>query len=157
MTLNDLIAKFDKLIAAVPGIVLEQTEVAALDALALVDQRITQTGVDANGSQFVDYTPNYKKLKTAKGRYRGHVDFMDSGQMLASTQAGFENIVPIEKSVTGATAKVVFDGRDEITKKKLEGNNKYRPGFLNPSKAEVGAVTKIAVVRVEKRIQAILE
>lgn len=151
-SLDDLVQVFDELIGQIPQIVLDGTEVGALDALALVDERNTQTGIDANGTAYVDYTPSYKKRKEKLGWYRGHVDFVLTGQMMASTTTGLENIVATEKTIAGTTAKVVFDGRDENTRKKIEGNNRKRPGFLTPSKSEVETASETATEYVEERI-----
>lgn len=152
MTLDDFIASLTKLNNELPAIVLKNTEVAALDALALADARITDTGISANGTPFDDYTPSYKKSKIKKGRYRGVVDFSLTGQMLASTTTGFERIGPTEKSISGARARVAFDGRDDLTRKKLEGNAKKRGAFLNPSAEELKIVTKAANTNLERDI-----
>lgn len=153
MNLDELIAKLEALSAQAPEIILRTTEGAALSALALVDLRITETGTNASGAPFAGYTPSYGAKKKKLGRDVGHVNFSLSGQMLASTSTGFENIAPTEKSITSGRAKVVFDGRDQLTKKKLAGNNKYRPGFMDPSKSEVEMVSKAAATQLERDIQ----
>ncbi len=152
MNIDDFIASLNKLNAELPALVLKNTEIAALDALALADARITDTGVSAGGTPFDDYTPSYKKRKVKKGRYTGHVNFSDTGQMLASTTTGFERIGPTERSISGSRARVAFDGRDDLTRKKLEGNSKKRHGFLNPSEAELKTVTKTANINLERDI-----
>lgn len=156
MTLDELIAKLEQLAAAVPALVLKHTEVAALDALASVDLRLTEQGINAQGSPFAPYTPSYGKRKKKLGRDVGHVNFALSGQMLASTTTGFENIAPTEKSISGTTARIRFDGRDELTRKKLEGNNRKRKGFMDPSKAEIDAAAGDAREGMERDIQEIL-
>lgn len=155
MTLDEIIAKLNRISDALPSLILKNTEVAALGALALVDLRIVEEGKNANGQPFDDYTPSYKKKKKAAGRYRGHVDFTLSGQMLASTTTGFQNIAPTERTITNGNAKVVFGGRDDLTRKKLEGNNKKRPGFLNPSKAEIDMVERSANENLKRDIDAL--
>ena len=67
-TFTEVIAGFDKVIDALPGLILKETEKGALGALALVDLRITETGINSTGSKFIDYTPAYKKVKAKKGR-----------------------------------------------------------------------------------------
>ncbi|HNR55528.1 MAG TPA: hypothetical protein PKJ19_10185 [Flavobacteriales bacterium] len=156
MNLDEIIEAFDRMLAAADGLILKNTERAALDALALVDVRITERGVNATGGAFEDYTPSYKKKKQAVGRYRGHVDFTLSGQMLASTTTGFERIGPTEKSVRAGRAKVSFDGRDEVTRKKLKGNEAKRPGFLQPSREEVEMVQRAANVNMERDLAALV-
>lgn len=154
--LDELIAKLQTLNREVRGLVLKNTELAALDALALVDSRITDTGVSQNGTPFEDYTPSYKAAKTKKGRYRGHVDFSLTGQMLASTTTGFERIGVTERTFSGTTARIAFDGRDDLTRKKLEGNSRKRPGFLNPSESEMKVVERAANINLERDIAEIL-
>lgn len=157
MTLDELIAKLQKATEALPGLILKNTEGAALGALALVDLRVTETGVNAQGAPFKPYTAQYKKAKQKAGRDVGRVNFSLSGQMLASTTTGFENIAPTQKSITNGTARISFDGRDKLTKDKLSGNNKTRPGFLNPSKTEMEMVTKSANEAMERDLKEILE
>lgn len=152
-TLDDLLAAFKRLEKDMPAILVEQTAVAGNDCLGLVDQRITETGKDVNGQSFTDYTPSYKKRKEKKGRYRGFVDFQDTTQMLASTQTGLKNINTKRKDFQGTTAIVIIGPLDEETRKKVEGNDKTRPGFLLPSKAEVERVEKIRQKRIEDMIR----
>lgn len=156
-SLPELIAQFDEAIERVPALVLKHTEQGALGALALVDLRITGKGINASGSAFQDYTPAYKRRKEKLGRYRGHVDFQLTGQMLASTTTTFERIGITERSVNNGRARIAFDGRDETTRKKLAGNNKVRPGFLNPSKEEMKMVTKAANEGLSEDLSAIFQ
>lgn len=142
-SLDELVAQFDEAIAKVPGLILKHTEQGAMGAITLVDVRITETGKSASGAPFEDYTPAYKRAKQKKGRYRGFVDFQDSTQMLNSITTSFET-GNVQKVSDGSKASILFDGRDETTRKKMEGNNKHRPGFLNPSKDEMKTVSRIA-------------
>lgn len=152
-TLEDLELALSALVDELPRIIQVQTEVAANDIMALVDQRLVETGTDANGAAFVDYTERYKKKKTQLGRYTGKVDFQLTGQMLASTATGLKNIGVTESTVSGSTARVVIEGRDTETRGKIEGNNKKRPGFLNPSQKEVERVSDIRSQRIEDMIR----
>ena len=152
-TLEQLEAAFRRLEKDLPAILLRQTEVAANDIMALVDQRIVETGRDVNGQAFEDYTPTYKAKKEKLGRYTGKVDFQLTGQMLASTQTGLKNINTKSKEFSGTTAIVVIGPLDEETRGKVEGNQKKRPGFLNPSKAEVERIEKIRQARIEEMIR----
>lgn len=155
MNLDEVIAKLKKIGDALPSLILKQTEIAGLNALGLVDLRIVERGVNASNAPFEDYSPSYKKAKTKAGRYRGKVDFTLTGQMLASTTTGFENIAPTERTITNGNARVSFDGRDELTRKKLRGNNKTRPGFLEPSREEVESVERAANEGLSRDIDAL--
>lgn len=151
-TIEDLEVALERLIGDFPLIVQRQTEVAAGDIMALVDQRIVETGTDERGGAFEDYTPSYKAKKTKAGRYRGKVDFQLTGQMLASTGTGLVNIVQESSTVSGAVATVIIAGRDKETQDKIEGNNRKRPGFLNPSPKEIDRVENIRTKRIEEMI-----
>lgn len=153
MNLEELEASFRRLIRALPDIVLHQTETAANDIMGLVDQRLVEKGDSASGTPFKDYTPDYKARKVKLGRYRGHVDFNLFGQMLASTATGLKNIVTKSATSSGAVAVVIIGPRDEETRKKVEGNDKKRPGFLNPSKDEVKRIENIRTKRIEELIR----
>lgn len=150
---HDLRNEFDRLLVDLPPILVEQTEVAGKDILASTEDRLVRQGKDANGAAFEQYTPAYLNRKQKAGRDVGHVNFQLSGQMLASTDSGLVNIVPTEKSFSGTTATVVFDGRDQETRKKLEGNDNHRPGFMNPSQKEVDDASEDAGIRMERIIQ----
>lgn len=152
-TLEQLEAAFRRLEKDLPAILLRQTEVAANDIMALVDQRIVETGRDVNGQAFEEYTPSYQKRKAKLGRDVGHVNFQLTGQMLFSTQTGLKNINTKSKEFSGTTAIVIIGPLDEETRGKVEGNQKKRLGFLNPSKAEVERIEKIRQSRIEEMIR----
>lgn len=154
ITMSQYIAILDKLIAEFPTMVATQTEIAGKDILAATEDRVVRTGTDSSGQSFEAYTPAYLKRKQKLGRDVGHVNFQLSGQMLASTDSGLVNIVPSERVSNGPRATIKFDGRDKTTKDKLAGNDKSRPGFLNPSRNEVSDAEGDARVRIEKLIQA---
>lgn len=155
-TIAQVIADLDRIIEALPDLIVKHTEQGALGALALVDLRITEKGIDRTGSPFRPYTPQYAKRKTKLKRNRGIVDFQLTGQMLASTATGFERIGPTSKQVNGGNVKIQFDGRDKLTRDKLQGNNKSRPGFLEPSVSEMKMVNTAANEGLEEDIRALI-
>lgn len=132
---------------------------------AMVIDRVSETGKNANGAAFEPYTRAYelrkrratgnvaregKKRQVARrsapasidkpvGRYRGFVDFTLSGRMLT-------NIGLVEKD-QGNKVVVVVSGRSEETRKKMEGNDNYRPGWFTLSKDEIGALKEQSAVR----------
>ena len=59
-SLQELEDQFDEASEKVPSLILKHTEGAALDALALVDLRISEKGIDSKGSAFKPYSK--KKL-----------------------------------------------------------------------------------------------
>lgn len=111
MTIEDLIGRTDALAQEIEGQIQKDLEITAVTGLAVLIQRVTETGKDAQGSAFKPYTPEYerykrfavggiakegakkkaqRKVKVATpdkpvGRYRGIVDFTLTGDMLSST------------------------------------------------------------------------
>lgn len=129
VTLDHAIAVFEQLLIDVPAKAAELTEVAALSGLRLLDVRIHRQGTGSSSAPLAPYTPQYLKRKTKKGRYRGVVDLMDTGQM-------WNSIGLIEKTEAGGGTTVIIGGRDEHTKQVMAGLNNKRPGWLSNSEEE---------------------
>jgi len=152
-----------------------EVETIALDGTALVTQRISETGVDADGRKLKPYTKRYEEFKrgavgTAKregakkraarktavaskdkpvGRYRGFVDLTLTGQMLSS-------IGPVEVREGRGTAFIRVAGRDVPTQMKMDGNDKYRPGWFRLSDEEVRLLASQSSERVAALASRIL-
>lgn len=151
MDLLQLASRLEALASELDARYQQELETVAETGKAMVIQRVSETGKDANGAAFKGYTPEYERYKrgavgTAQkeskrkraerrskpatpdkpvGRYRGFVDFTLTGRMLS-------NIGLVEKG-----KKVVVGGRSEETKLKMEGNDKNRPGWFRLSKEEI--------------------
>ena len=130
-----------------------EIETVATTGQAMVIDRVSETGKDSRGVAFKPYTPEWEAKKrqavggkaSAKkrkdratapatpekpqGRYRGIVDFTFTGRMLSNI--GLGEIQDTDKGV-----RVVVAGRTEETRAKMEGNDKYRPGWFTLSKSE---------------------
>ena len=174
-TLETVIARLDVLIADAQAQIARETERTALDAVAIITQRVSETGKDAEGRAFKPYTTRYEQYKrgavgtakrdgaakrearkTAKasadkpvGRYRGFVDFTLSGRMLA-------NIGITEKRTSGDRSVVVVAGRSEETRGKMEGNDTHRPGWFRLSREEQLRLAASSKARMEKWAQQFL-
>jgi len=114
MNLDQLLSKVEGLKTVLTQKLQTEVETIAQDGLVLVTQRISETGINAQGGKFKPYTPAYERFKrgavgTAKregadkraarktasassdnpvGRFTGFRNFTLSGQMLSSTGLG---------------------------------------------------------------------
>lgn len=152
-----------------------EVETIALDGTATVIERISQTGIDAQGRKLKPYTKRYEEFKrgavgTAKregakkraarkvapaskdkpvGRYRGFVDLTLTGQMLSS-------IGPVEVREGRGNAVIRVAGRDVVTQQKMDGNDKNRPGWFRLSDDEVRLLAEQSGVRLAELAARIL-
>ncbi len=53
----------------------------AQEALTMMRQRVTETGMDAEGRPYKDYSESYKEYKKQEGKYKGFVDFSFTNRM----------------------------------------------------------------------------
>ena len=162
MTPAQLSARLNALADELQGQLVREVETVAETGKAMVIQRVSETGKDANGAAFKPYTRQWELKKrgavsTAKkegkkkraerrtaeataekpvGRYRGFVDFTFTGRMLT-------NIGLVEKS----DSKVVIGGRSDETKKKMEGNDTHRKGWFRLSDKEIATLKEQSGVR----------
>lgn len=74
ISINEFNKKIDRLVATLPGKLLDAIEIAGLDAKADINNRIVETGRNYKGEPLPPYTPGYLQFKQDVGRYTGHVD-----------------------------------------------------------------------------------
>ena len=175
MNIDQLAARFLDLRNQLAEELNREVETIALDGTALVIQRISETGVDAQGRKLKPYTKRYEEFKrgavgTARkegakkraarktapaskdkpvGRYRGFVDLTLTGQMLSS-------IGPVEVQEGRGRAVIRVAGRDVVTQQKMDGNDKYRPGWFRLSDEEVRLLASQSSERVATLASRIL-
>ena len=80
----------------------------ALDAIALIKQRIIGTGRNAEGEQFKDYSKRYKAFKKKAGKYRGFVDFSFSTRMWANIKL-VSSDSQLRKGIAKISATTTFE------------------------------------------------
>lgn len=175
MTPTALSDRIDALVAELQQELRLEVERTAQTGLAMVTQRVSETGKDANGASFKPYTREYelrkraatgnvkkegKKKRAARrsapasaekpvGRYRGFVDFTFTGQMLSS--------IGLEEAQADAKHIVVrVNGRDQETQLKMDGNDKHRPGWFRLSKEEVDILAQQSGERLGRYINGFL-
>jgi len=175
MTPAALSDRIDALVAELQQELRLEVERTAQTGLAMVTQRVSETGKDAKGASFKPYTREYelrkraatgnvkkegKKKRAARrsapasaekpvGRYRGFVDFTFTGQMLSS--------IGLEEAQADAKHIVVrVNGRDQETQLKMDGNDKHRPGWFRLSKEEVDILAQQSGERLGRYINGFL-
>lgn len=175
MTFPELSARLNALVAELQQELRLEVERTAQTGLAMVTQRVSETGKDAKGASFKPYTREYelrkraatgnvkkegKKKRAARrsapasaekpvGRYRGFVDFTFTGQMLSSI--GLEEAQADSKRIV-----VRVNGRDQETQLKMDGNDKHRPGWFRLSKEEVDILAQQSGERLGRYINEFL-
>ena len=143
VNLDAAIESYVQLNKSIVESVKQAIEIAALDAVAMIGERILEKGQDSNNEPLSPYSKPYKKRKEKAGKYVGYTNLKWSGQMIAS-------IGIIELSNTETSAKAVVMGRDEFNQKLLEYNSKSRGDILTVSKEE----QKVLSEDFEKRVEA---
>jgi len=175
MTPAALSDRIDALVAELQQELRLEVERTAQTGLAMVTQRVSETGKDAAGAKFKPYTRPYelrkraatgnvkkegKKKRAARrsaeasaekpvGRYKGFVDFTFTGQMLSSI--GLD-----EAKGDGGRIVVRVNGRDQETQLKMDGNDKHRPGWFQLSKEEVDILAQQSGERLGRYINGFL-
>jgi hypothetical protein len=175
MTFPELSARFQALADELQGEIQREVETVAETGKAMVIQRVSETGKDAQGRAFEPYTRQWEQKKrgavsTAKkegakkkaarktapasldkpvGRYRGFVDFTFTGRMLS-------NIGLVEKKTEGARAVVRIGGRTDETRLKMEGNDKNRKGWFRLSEKEIQELRDQSAARFGRFIENFL-
>lgn len=130
MSINKLILDLTRKTKSIQRQLVKATEITVTDAIALLVQRVQESGIDDNGKPFKPYTEKYKKFK-AGGSYiskdgqkkrrpnrtgNGLVNLTYTGEMLRS-------IGIIErKAQSGGVYFVEAGGRDKDTIEKIKGN-----------------------------------
>lgn len=135
LSIKQFEAKMAKLVEKLPAKMLDTLERAALDAKASVNERIVQSGKDASGAPFKDYTPAYKRFKEDVGRYRGFVDFQLGNFSInkridAVAKRRLQRIANSKtksKSEKAAAKKKLKMSKSELKKLKAERRATYLP------------------------------
>lgn len=178
MTFDELDNKMDALIADMEN---EQANLlvgVANTANAMIKMRIQQTGVDAKGNRFKDYSEWYKEYKTKKGKNKGYTDFSFTNRMWNNIQLvqskSDENMAVItaldkgqkggnitvsvkahKRTVKGKTVDVKASNKNVYIPsnyEKLEKNTQRFGEILNLSKEEIETIREVYDNGIQKLI-----
>ncbi len=103
-----------------------------LNAMALIKNRIQNSGRNAEGGTFSpEYTEKYKKYKEKKGKYKGFVDFSFTNRMWNNTQL---------KQVDAKS--VTIGALSDENRRKMEYNVELRGTILDLTDQEIDKILK---------------
>lgn len=148
MSLDLLIRRLESAQRQLPTEAMKQAVIAAEESTAVIQRRIQSTGTSSTGDPFIDYTPQYKKRKIKQGRYRGVVDYTNTGRM-------WNNTGVVEKQV-GKKSTVKVGGRSKETVDKLKGNTEYRGEVLALAKNEQALIKQVYFQHMEDVLKRLL-
>lgn len=103
-------------------------------AIFSIKRRIQESGINAKGGRYKDYTQEYKEYKTSKGKYKGFTDFAFTNRMWTSVQ-----LVSTQPELFSGVARITATGTDTegvSNRKKLEGNVNMFGQILDLSEQE---------------------
>jgi hypothetical protein len=154
MTIDETIQRLENTANELQNAFGTQMGVLANNAVAMIRDRITMTGINAEGIAYAniltqtarphtDYTKSYKRFKmglvkhkpTTKNtnktnKYHGFVDFAFSGQMWKDI-----TVIKAKSDLDKGIATIGTNSQDSLTK--LESNTKQRGSILDLSKDEI--------------------
>lgn len=154
MTIDEAIRRLEATATELESGFGTQTGYLANNAVAMIRDRITMTGINADGTAYadiltqtahphLDYTKPYKKFKMGlvkhkpgtkntnkSNKYHGFVDFAFSGMM-------WKDINVIRERSDLDKGKAVIGTSNPDSLKKLESNTKQRGKILDLSKEEI--------------------
>ena len=130
MTPNELDRRLDNVISDLESGAYAQVMMSvALAALAKIRSRVQESGTDASGSKYREYSESYKTQKIAAGKYKGYVDFSFTNRM-------WNNINLKSDTSQLATGVAVVAPTTPEDKKKLHKNVIRRGAILEVSDSE---------------------
>jgi hypothetical protein len=145
MTIDEFNNLLERVIVELPAMNEDSMLIAASDAIAIIDRRITATGKDAKGQAFKPYSDQYEKKKIALGRYKGHTDFRLTDRMMTNVA------VRDKKSANGKTVLVIGTQGEGVkppeVKKKEEKNEEKKSGKKEKFKPFSGKDKKVPTNR----------
>lgn len=138
-----------KVINELPNIISDIMLTIANDAKALIQQRVQQLGLNANGNPTPEYSESYKKVRQRKGLQVDHMDLTNTGEMWRSTGI-------VSNSRKGENIVVSIAGRDVETQNKINWASEKQFEVLKLTKEEEQILDDIADQYLTERIITIL-
>lgn len=107
-----------RLIVKLPQELQTMLSVAAKDAKALIEDRVTKRGIAADGEAFTPYSESWAKVRAKKPRQTEYKDFLYTGNMWRG--AGTKTLTPTEATVGASSADVhKIEHNNEREKKEI--------------------------------------
>lgn len=127
--MNQVEQNIDALIKDLPIIVSDLIIHLGLDAKALIQRRVQETGQTADGVSTGEYSLLYKKKREKKGRQTSFVDLTDTGDM-------WQSIGYTDKRQDSKQTVISIAGRDAFAQNKINWNSEKKFEVLKLSKGE---------------------
>lgn len=108
----------------------------ANSALALIKQRIQETGINAEGQRYRDYSKGYETYKKKAGKYRGFTDFSFTTRMWTNIA-----LVSSQGELFEGTARITARSQENLDK--LSKNTKNFGPILELSDKETETVRQV--------------
>ena len=125
-----------------PDVMLE----ASITAKSIVQDRIQETGKDAESVAFRDYAESTKKIRNKKGRQTIFVDLTDTGRM-------WSNIGVVNVQGSKNISIVSVGGKNEFTKQKLRDNTERFGRIMDLSIMEQQDISQVIDFGVRRIIE----
>lgn len=165
MTISELYDKTGRMLARIDTEIEAQASKAGTDIIALVTNRVVQTGKSSDGGSFTPYStvPHsarlyYNKSRSgsaeakvrAKGKKKEKISYRDFREInnLNPAPKNFEftgamwrgfSVLRVQRSATGVT--VVIGGRNEDSENKMTWNSeREKKSIIRPSRQELAIV-----------------
>ena len=101
----------------------------ASDAIAMIKTRVQERGLNAEGSQFPEYSKSYREKKQKEGKYKGFVDFSFTNRM-------WSNIKIVSPKGELDMGVAVIKATTPFEQDKLNWNTKLKGDILTLSEQE---------------------
>lgn len=148
--MNQVELNFNNLINELPLILSDSMLELGLDAKALIQQRVQEKGLNAQGGKTPDYSESYALYRTKKGRQTSFMDLTNTGDMWQSTGV-------VNREQNDKETKVTVAGRDGFAQMKLNVNSEKRFEVLKLSKEEEDILSEIIYDKIYTKSIDILE
>lgn len=126
---DEFVQALDLVASAIAKSIPNALQVVANDAVALIQSRLQEKGLDGNEQELPAYSPGYKKKKVAARKDKGFTNLTLSGDML-------HNLKVESSSLNGSQYTTTVGFPDVIQDKKAQGNSKHYGDILSVTKKE---------------------
>lgn len=123
----------------------------ALDAKDMIEQRVTRTGINAQGNQFGDYVEGvYKQDKEDTGKQTAFVDFRNTGRM-------WNSITVIGNRISASLSVVTVGSSTAEEEDKLEfQEERYDAEVLELNLEEIAELEETAIAQIQILLDSFL-
>lgn len=125
----------------IPNIV----QTIALDAKALVRNRVQEKGLNAEEQELAGYSPEYQKRKKKAGKDVGFTNLTFTGDM-------WRKVDVVSAQQQGSKYEVLVGGKDQLSENKLEWNSARYGDVLDVSTKEEELMTQTYDEEIQKII-----